>query len=120
MYIDLNNNGAYDEDSDVGLGYIIKAGTTGNEIELTDAIDIPAIVPGIEYTVSDFWTLIDNESIRPKLIAKGIDVDTLKRALKNGTLNIGIKATSTQVVKGENVSGYSILNIQIKDLFDLD
>lgn len=120
MYIDLNNNGEYDADKDVGLGYIIKAGTTGNEITLTDAIDIPVIVPGIEYTVSDFWTLIDNDNIRPKLTAKGTDIDALKRALKDGTLNIGIKATSDQIVKGENVSGYSVLNFQLKDLFDLD
>lgn len=120
MYIDLNSNGEYDADKDVGLGYIIKAGTTGNEITLTDAIDIPVIVPGIEYTVSDFWSLIDNDNIRPKLTAKGTDIDALKRALKDGTLNIGIKATSDQIVKGENVSGYSVLNFQLKDLFDLD
>ena len=120
MYIDLNSNGEYDADKDVGLGYIIKAGTTGNEITLTDAIDIPVIVPGIEYTVSDFWSLIDNDNIRPKLTAKSTDIDALKRALKDGTLNIGIKATSDQIVKGENVSGYSVLNFQLKDLFDLD
>lgn len=120
MYIDLNSNGEYDADKDVGLGYIIKVGTTGNEITLTDAIDIPVIVPGIEYTVSDFWSLIDNDNIRPKLTAKGTDIDALKRALKDGTLNIGIKATSDQIVKGENVSGYSVLNFQLKDLFDLD
>ena len=122
MYIDLNNNGAYDEDSDVGLGYIdAKRNSTGTDIKLKDSnMNITQIVPGVEYTIDDFWTLIDNEDIRPKLTAKGTDVDALKRALKNSTLNIGIKATSDQIVKGENVSGYSVLNFQLKDLFDLD
>lgn len=123
MYIDLNNNGAYDEESDVGLGYIdAKRSSTGNDIKLKDSsIEVATkIVPGVEYTIDDFWTLIDNDNIRPKLTAKGTDIDALKRALKNGTLNIGIKATSDQIVKGENVSGYSVLNFQLKDLFDLD
>lgn len=123
MYIDLNNNGAYDEESDVGLGYIdAKRSSTGTDIKLKDSsIEVATkIVPGVEYTIDDFWTLIDNDNIRPKLTAKGTDIDALKRALKNGTLNIGIKATSDQIVKGENVSGYSVLNFQLKDLFDLD
>lgn len=123
MYIDLNNNGAYDEESDVGLGYIdAKRSSTGTDIKLKDSsIEVATkIVPGVEYTIDDFWTLIDNDNIRPKLTAKGTDIDALKRALKDGTLNIGIKATSDQIVKGENVSGYSVLNFQLKDLFDLD
>lgn len=124
MYIDVDLDGEYDEDTDIGLGYINAkkaAATSGASEDIVSLQDNSiSIVPGVEYTIGDFWTLIDKDNIKSRLAAKSLDIDALKRMMKNGTLNIGIKATSTQVVKGENVSGYSILNIQIKDLFDLD
>lgn len=124
MYIDLNNNGAYDEGSDVGLGYIDaeRNSTSGTSINISlKYTEIgTTVVPGVEYTIDDFWTLINTTDINSRLTAKSLSIDDLKRSMKNGTLNIGIKATSTQIVKGENVSGYSVLNFQLKDLFDLD
>lgn len=124
MYIDVDHDGEFDEDTDIGLGYINAKKATATSGATEDIISLQdnsiSIVPGVEYTIGDFWTLIDKDNIKSRLTAKSLDIDTLKRMMKNGTLNIGIKATSNQKINGENVSGYSVLNIQIKDLFDLD
>lgn len=57
----------------------------------------------MEYTVDNFWSL------------SGTDDATLRQKLSDGTLKIGIQATD-----GHNGVGYAILNLQVKDLFNMD
>ncbi|MFR2926631.1 MAG: hypothetical protein ACLTKH_11050, partial [Eubacterium sp.] len=79
------------------------------------------IIAGVEYTIDDFWTLLsNNDKVVANIAAKSKSIDDLKRDMQEGKLNIGIRATSDQKENGKNISGFSILNIHIKDLFDLD
>ena len=61
------------------------------------------VMNGVEYTVDNFWSL------------SGADDASLRQKLSDGTLKIGIQATD-----GHNGVGYAILNLQVKDLFNMD
>ena len=52
--------------------------------------------------MENFWSLVGDDAV-------------LKKALADGTLKIGIQATD-----GHNGVGYAILNLQVKDLFNMD
>lgn len=122
MYIDLNGDGKYDEDDDIGLGYInATKGTATNPGGVSLQQNPVGITAGVEYTIDDFWTLLsNNDKVVANIATKSKSIDDLKRDMQEGKLNIGIRATSDQKENGKNISGFSILNIHIKDLFDLD
>lgn len=96
-------DGKYDSSKDRKLGYI-NIDSSG-EVSLSSS---PTTVvgnkpkSGIEYTVENFWTLVGDDA-------------ELKKALADGTLKIGIQATDSH-----NGVGYAILNLQVKDLFNMD
>ena len=96
-------DGKYDSSKDRKLGYINIS--SSGEISLSE--NAPTAIgskpkSGVEYTVENFWSLVGDDAV-------------LKKALADGTLKIGIQATD-----GHNGVGYAILNLQVKDLFNMD
>ena len=97
-------NGKFDSSKDKRLGYISIDGS-GN-VSLTSmpvSSGSSKVKSGVEYTVDNFWSL------------SGADDASLRQKLSDGTLKIGIQATD-----GHNGVGYAILNLQVKDLFNMD
>lgn len=97
-------DGKFDSSKDKRLGYISIDGS-GN-VSLTSmpvSSGSSKVKSGVEYTVDNFWSL------------SGADDASLRQKLSDGTLKIGIQATD-----GHNGVGYAILNLQVKDLFNMD
>lgn len=96
-------DGKFDSSKDKRLGYISI--NDSNSVTLTAVLSSSASKPksGVEYTVDNFWELL------------GTDDAALRQKLSDGTLKIGIQATD-----GHNGVGYAILNLQVKDLFNMD
>ena len=97
-------DGKFDSSKDKRLGYISIDGS-GN-VSLTSmpvSSGSSKVKSGVEYTVDNFWSL------------SGADDASLRQKLSDGTLKIGIQA-----IDGHNGVGYAILNLQVKDLFNMD
>lgn len=96
-------DGKFDASKDKRLGYISV--DSSGEAVLTAMPSSTASKPrsGVEYTVDNFWELL------------GADDAALRQKLADGTLKIGIQATDSH-----NGVGYAILNLQVKDLFNMD
>ena len=96
-------DGKFDASKDKRLGYISV--DSSGEAVLTAMPSSTASKPrsSVEYTVDNFWELL------------GAEDAALRQKLADGTLKIGIQATDSH-----NGVGYAILNLQVKDLFNMD
>lgn len=97
-------NGKFDSSKDKRLGYI-SVDSSGNASLTAMPVSSGSskVKSGVEYTVDNFWSL------------SGADDASLRQKLADGTLKIGIQATDSH-----NGVGYAILNLQVKDLFNMD
>lgn len=100
-----NKDGKFDEScGDIMLGYInVNSSGTVSALTPMNPTSNLKIVAGKEYAVEDLWSLVGDKA------------ETLKSQMVDGNLKIGIQATD-----GHKGKGYAILDLQAKDLFDMD